>query len=396
MVRSIAVAAAALLTVLPVANDAAESSRQQPAVTLDAIASSGHGLLFNAKFRRIKLGSAAILSLQADLLSKLKAEVPQPDPKTADYVKQVDAVLAKVAGDTASTIFLQAAKANRLLDASSAKFRAQYGWRNRAILGRARVLHPSSIKTISPDVLQLLINGGLVPAGPTDSDYVASCRKQGVPIPPDFVFKGKTAWQYQGRLTHNILGGTEFAGVWTYSDPATRGACVTLPRGSGRDPGSLAGIICQGALSGNACFWDNLLRSEGLMAARIPWRTRRLVINDLQDGSSLDPAQPCTRCHTGNNVFLISPDDPTWGKLLRGPLDGPRTGTFTTRLEASPGMSDPTGHYTPLNAFGWTNPLRPGGCAGSCHELPSVRSVQVMPPDCAHGAPDPSGCYGMP
>lgn len=238
-----------------------------------------------------------------------------------------------------------------------------------------------------------------------DTPYMASCRAQGVPVPPDWAETG-TAWVNQGNLNtngggSNLLQGAVDAHVWTYTDPAVRGACVALPRGSGA-PGSLAGIICQSATTGRACFWDNQLKSDPTNI--LGWSGKKLVISELVDGVTFaaggNVGGRCTGCHSGNNVFLISPDDPTWAKVLRGPLDGgPSGGRFTTQVDS--------GRYTPLPvATNWTNAVTSGAnCGGACHELPpgSIRSMRdtvnaipplnrmPMPPICAG-----SGCIGTP
>jgi hypothetical protein len=160
-----------------------------------------------------------------------------------------------------------------------------------------------------------------------------------------------------------------------------RGACIALPRGTGL-PGTLLGIICQSATTGQACFWDNK-RADDPNQRPVGWANLRLSIADLADGSNLQ--DNCTNCHRGNNVFLIPPDDQTWAKLLRGPLDGPRTGTFITKVEAS-SDKDQMGRprYIPIAKLGWTNP--PGnvdGACGLCHENQSSPFLpSPMPPSC--------------
>ncbi len=226
--------------------------------------------------------------------------------------------------------------------------------------------------------------------------YIDECRTRGVPIPPDWAETG-TPWVFQGELTTNILDPGEFAGVWTYSHPTIRGACIALPRGTGAT-GTLAGFICQGTTTGHACFWDNTRRGE---STPLGWKGKTLVISELQDGSNLN--ENCTSCHRGNNVFLISPDDPTWQQVLKGPLNGPFTGTFTTRIESSADNQGVPPHprYIPITTqpprTGWENTFKAGGCAGACHELPDVAFSTSpsprMPPLCANAPNGVANCF---
>ncbi len=235
-----------------------------------------------------------------------------------------------------------------------------------------------------------------------DTPYMADCRVHGVPIPPDWAESG-TAWVLQGNLKDgtNLLQPGQDAFVWTYSDPNVRGACVALPRGGG-GPGSLAGIICQSATTGHACFWDNMLATNQVPGA-LGWSGQTLRISQLADGSNLSGATGvCPQCHRGDNVFLISPDDPTWRKVLTGTLSNPSTSplgpNFTTRVEASSDMTGGHPRYIPITTLptrpGWDNTFQAGACAGSCHEQPNAGITanlnhpsqaipQPMPPNCA-------------
>jgi hypothetical protein len=220
-----------------------------------------------------------------------------------------------------------------------------------------------------------------------NTDYMKRCSEQQVPVPPDWS-ETSTQWQYQGALTYNMLAPGDYAGVWTWEDPSKRGACVALPRGSG-GPGSFAGIICQSAATGAACFWDNLLRAPA-PGDRIEWASRTLQINQLQDGSNL--SAPCTDCHTGNNVFLLTPDDPSWQHLLRDLPHEPGS-NFTTQVEHSSDWRDDHYRYVPITTAtprpGWNNWRRAPGCSGGCHEQPSVAPITgTMPPTCGL-----AGCY---
>ena len=234
-----------------------------------------------------------------------------------------------------------------------------------------------------------------------DTVYMANCRRHNVPVPPDWEESG-TAWQVQGNLGNgtNLLNPGEDAFVWTYGGPV-RGGCIVLPRQSG-----LAGIICQSAMTGYACFWDNKLRIDGPDASDIGWKNKRLIISELQDGDNLK--ENCTSCHRGNNVFLISPDDPTWTTLLRSPLVTTPGSTFTSRVEKSLEMKDGHPRYIPFSSKAtWKNEFRAGGGAcAQCHEFPELGfgpkpppetsngQFPPMPPSCANGKQTPEDCYG--
>lgn len=236
------------------------------------------------------------------------------------------------------------------------------------------------------------------PANAVDTPYMAQCRAQGVPIPPDWAETG-TAWELQGELQTKLLLPQKKAYVWTYSDPVIRGACIALPRGVGAS-GDLTGIICQSATTGAACFWDNMPKnnqSPGILG----WKNQTLRISDLADGSNLTGVTGiCTDCHRGNNVFLISPDDPTWEKVLRGPLVTNPGSTFTTQVEASSDNRGGHPRYVPITQPGWANTFTAGGCAGACHENPpkvpgnDFATPSPMPPVCAAGGVE--NCYGHP
>lgn len=239
-----------------------------------------------------------------------------------------------------------------------------------------------------------------IPCLAVDTPYMAACRAQGVPIPPDWAESG-TPWIYQGNLRTgtNLLQPGADAFVWTYSDPDRRGACIALPRGTG-SPGSLAGFICQSATTGTACFWDNMPKNDqrpGILG----WKGVTLKISELADGSNLTGVTGnCPVCHRGDNVFLISPDDPVWTKVLRGPLVTDSNSTFTTNVESSSDNQGGHPRYVPLSGLsgprpGWTNPYKAGDCAGSCHENPVLEfsNRPSMPPVCAVDSVE--NCYTL-
>lgn len=256
-----------------------------------------------------------------------------------------------------------------------------------------------------------------------DTDYMAFCRKSRVPIPPDWALSG-TAWVLQGNLGDpsgtNLLqppgpNSRPDAFVWTYSDPVRRGACIALPRGVAGQRGGIAGIICQSAETGHACFWDSRQRDNNNPLREMPlldWRTQILRISELKDASNLtEPGSgTCPECHRGNNVFLIAPEDPTWKKVLTGLgfAGGNHTnqgGTFTTRVEASSDMNGGHPRYIPVTYPSmrpdWANIFQVGGCAGKCHEKGEdftsrdggIPRAPLMLPACAQREEEVENCY---
>jgi hypothetical protein len=237
-----------------------------------------------------------------------------------------------------------------------------------------------------------------------DTDYMAFCRKQRVPVPPDFALSG-TQWALQGPLQTNLLGPGQAAHVWTYRDPVRRGACIALPRGGSGERAGLSGIICQSATTGRACFWDSRERDDANPLRQMPtidWTQQTLRIAKLKDGSNLtEPGSGiCTDCHRGNNAFLISPDDPIWANVLRGSLPISVGSTFTTKVERSDDTQGGHPRYIPVtfpaSRPAWVNKFNANaGCGGMCHENPIYEKpfgIPSMPPACAVGG-DVEECY---
>ena len=249
---------------------------------------------------------------------------------------------------------------------------------------------------------------------------MAFCRKQRVPIPPDLPqlypippegAQPGTDWVFQGKLQTNLLQPGRDAYEWTYSDPVRKGACIALPRGGNGQPDGLAGIICQSAETGHACLWDSRKRDNNDPLKEMPaldWGTQLLKISELKDASNItEPGSGvCTDCHRGDNVFIFAPDDPTWARVLRGPLATSAGTKFTIRVQYS---SDTTGGHPryipvtyPANRPNWTNAFNatPAPACTSCHEnaldFPTrgdgIPGMPVMPPACAVGG-DIENCY---
>lgn len=310
----------------------------------------------------------------------------------ADIEKAIGA-----AGRPEERALLTGALINWQLERADRRVGEPYGWRNRFLTERTRALldlREGGRYDPSEALKRLLREGGLLNIGPPTTEYMDECRAAGVPVPPNFSIVAPGPWVEQGDLTHNLLDPGRRASVWTFTHPERAGACIALPRDAG-GAGSFTGIICQSAVTGKACFWDNMKRGE---IRRIPTRAETMITRELQDGRTLDENEPCTSCHVGNNVYLMMPDDPTWAKLLRGPMNGPPSRNFTTVIDRP---------YTPIAYDSWKNvPGSDDGCTGSCHLPPSdeVRGLlnalspaqsPLMPPRCATGG-DHQSCYAAP
>ncbi|HYI40477.1 MAG TPA: hypothetical protein VE053_09190 [Allosphingosinicella sp.] len=381
---------------------ASQPTRPEAPPEIERIAIVGHGIAFDSKMRRIPIDVKTIRSMQSSLLGVLAKSRLTGQPGIQSFAARIESAMAKARSEEEKAI-LTGILIRRQLEGADQRARAAYDWRNNFLIERSRSLLDRRFNgryQISETVLRLLREGGLILAA-TQTAYMSECRGQDVPVPPNFSMSSPGAWVNRGNLTYNILSPGDSAQVWTWTDPARRGACVALPRDGG-GPGTLAGIICQSATTGKACFWDNLTRANP--TRRVPPATETMVIRDLQDGKTLDVGAPCTGCHTGNNVFLMSPDDSTWAKLMRGPL--PDTTNFSTIYEPQANTVAGGPRYTPIAHASWVNPALTTGCAGSCHGSPSgtVQGIwsglpaaqkPQMPPACATGG-NFRNCYDTP
>ena len=239
---------------------------------------------------------------------------------------------------------------------------------------------------------------------PVETAYMSECRAQGVPIPPNWSVN-TNKWRRHGNIRDsNLLDPGVDATVWSYTDPLVRGACIALPRAGSNTPGArggLAGIICQNADTGAACFWDSRWRDSSNPTRQLPqidWGNSTLIIGQLKDATNITEqgSGVCTECHRGNNVFLISPDNAAWRSVISGPLPNTPGSNFTTRIFGSSDMQGGHPRYVPLsgNRAGWNNDFQAGGCGLACHESPTLgfNTRPQMPPVCATNG-DAENCY---
>lgn len=166
-------------------------------------------------------------------------------------------------------------------------------------------------------------------------NYVNECALAGVPTPPPFNYEDAfhnrptSEWTYEGVLDVTFAGGPEqTAEVFYYESASPEGVCIALPRsifppGQTPDEGppifiDLLGVICQGVVSGKACFWDH--GTQYIVEGVDPFVTMTFGDGeiettfrggaDLVDATGSAPGGVCTDCHRGENVFFIHPETP--------------------------------------------------------------------------------------
>lgn len=366
-------------------NPFVEEKNVRPA---DWIASAGHGAVFDAAGRPLGLDTEQVSEILASMADVLwRSSIEQVSGDTRSVLRSARKLLKARQFDPVDESLVRAAVVGQLLLEAPQTMRTQYSWRYRVVLTalhedyveRAELL-PDIARRLDIDIFIDFLNG----SGGTSNAYIDRCRAEGVPIPRPWS-ESSSAWIYHGQLKEKLILPSSEAHVWTYADPNLRGGCIALPRGNGA-AGTAAGIICQSATTGKACFWDNILAGT---SGPIGWRGRTLNVADLRNGDTL--IQNCTACHRGNNVFLISPDDATWAKVIRPAQQSNVGQTFSTHVE-----NTSIARYEPVSSQSdWANVQAPA-CLG-CHERPPVGFEPIpmmMPPSCRTSDVLPGRCYG--
>jgi len=143
-----------------------------------------------------------------------------------------------------------------------------------------------------------------------DPGYINDCISAGVPIPYKLF---DNSWTDLGFLDQDIAFNnmaTSQIRVHFSNDPP--GFCLSVTRLEDPTFGNHFDMICFGIESNNACFFES--DRDGLDLAKDH------VVADLMPGEDNLVAGACTRCHIGENPFLIHPSDSTFRKaaLLKG------------------------------------------------------------------------------
>jgi hypothetical protein len=375
---------------------------------------NGHALMLDSQVNPLNFDQNGLADMQAEILSTFDANSGAfiISATTQAQLSALNSAVANLESGIApnyplpgDVLFLQAAEINLYLNnllsqsATSQFDPGYYALRSELILDAAYAAYGGPSASAAA-----LIGGGLASSSFTaiaavaaaDAvDYATACKDAGVPLPPELDIRAPTAtafadvkvgamlgkWQNWGNLTvyaaknitdvgtNNMVAVGLFAQVLTYTPPKGEdGACVALPRmGINSDNKffvSLAGIICQGKKTGNACFWDSTWRSDnpkvkdGSKRAfseinyqdEILYPVAGATPANMNDGYTFKangaPGGVCTNCHTGSTVYNIVPDHPVWKSIAALPAP------FATDITPA--------RYTPIlaNALvtaGWKN-----------------------------------------
>jgi hypothetical protein len=172
---------------------------------------------------------------------------------------------------------------------------------------------------VSKALQQRLEASGLAePLAPTwrgGADYIDECRREGVPIPPDWRpvppdWEPARWTRRRPDLRFRFISEGLQARVYSYQSQSPAGVCLALPRFDDRGVISALGIICEGTESGKACFWDNVRGPMG-MKRPFPIAPREEVpLSSFAGGADLLGGNGvCSDCHAGANPFVVHPDE---------------------------------------------------------------------------------------
>ena len=181
----------------------------------------------------------------------------------------------------------------------------------------------------------------------TATTYMNDCRPTACPFRPT----GPTA-----RRGHTDADPAVVCGVWRpLQRPRHQSACVALPERR-RSRIASAGIICQSASTGHA-YYRRPLRGS---ARPTCWAWPAPRHRRSRQRCETWPTPRHHRFHRGNNVYLLSPDDPTWPSRRSWEAHDARGDVFRQSRHAPATSRSATLPERP----GWVNAFTTGGTAG--------------------------------
>ncbi|MFL6202445.1 MAG: hypothetical protein ACJ76J_25025 [Thermoanaerobaculia bacterium] len=334
----------------------------------DWIAMAYHGLVLDANFDVIPMDPETVSKIQESMF--LILQEPAREKVMNKYGRDPGLLFHEQTLRGNDRVVLRTAVLEALLEESDEELQESYAWRHRLIGRGANTRVKIQELAVRPQVRELLRRFRLEEDLPDVPDsahtYVESCRAGGVPIPPNWP---DAKWISQGPLELVFLAKDLKAEVLAYKDPDPNvpGVCYALPRRDSRGSIEFLGIICQSAITGKACFWDNRTIDNRLLTGV----NVELKIDTIGNGMTL--SETCTNCHRGANAFIIHPG--TALELSRRAAVGGPYETSTRR---------PVVRFTPIAQLCWSNPgpltlTEPSNGQSSCLECHGLPETS---PDC--------------
>lgn len=342
----------------------------------DPIATVGHGGVFNAEGKQIEPSAGFVIDAQRYYLKRLYLEAN--DEQRRAFTEKQRGVENMKPGSEAERVLANSALLAWLIGTVKPKDAPQLSSKNTALLSRFiqirnGVLSSKEGSVLNKDLVSHLWRDGLLTFLSTElggQDYIAECRRAGVPIPPDW---GSPDWKFLGQLGTKFISSNIDADLYSFQTEAPRGVCFALPRSSGNTI-SLLGIICLGTDTSKSCFWDN---QKNKLQSPIPKNSSR-PLSEFAGGGDLFEGSGgiCTDCHAGENPFIVHPGQPmdiagllpkTWSDPLVHPKwpqnQGPTNAL--TGIVLSPGEDSCTSCHSkpPGRRFPQVSTITPGYCS---------------------------------
>lgn len=279
----------------------------------DPVSTTGHGAIFDASGNEIDPSPEFVIEAQRFYLKQLyqRASKRQRDEFRALQQRMQEAKPQSMA----EQMLLNAAFVAWLNNITQTENAQHLASKNAALLNRfvhtvdgELAAKDARTGVIRKELLELLRRQEMLRflmatlAG--GQDYIAECRKAGVPIPPDW---GNPAWQSRGLLTTKFISASIDAEVFAFESDSPRGVCFALPRSQGNTI-SLLGIICLGTDTSKSCFWDNQ-RNKVQFSIQ---KGTAVPLSGFAGGADLagGTGGVCTDCHAGENPFIVHPGRP--------------------------------------------------------------------------------------
>ena len=318
----------------------------------DPLSAVGHGGFFDAKGVEIEPDSRFIRNAQLYYLERLRASA---DTQAAAQFERKQARIKRIVDDEVlANSFLITWFTNQSNTSEGAAIAAK----NAALRGHyLRTYQPDRKEKdplgLTPAQRERLTGEGAIPLSLTTNggkEYLEECLNAGVPTPPDW---GSADWSGPNPLIKKFIVTGLAADVYTFESKSPRGICMALPR---YNPDSrtiaLLGVICLGADTSKACFWDN---------EDVP-RSGITPIEDFRGGAQLAGGDICSDCHAGENPYVVHPGS----AVDIGAIQHPNSWYDPLVIASWPQNPGPTNVLDPIVLAGGD-----GSCL-SCHQYGSA------------------------